>query len=80
MLREAVKNGTDMGKKAKAVMDAGKLVSDDIVIGIIEDALKAPECAKGFILDGFPRTVPQAQALDRVSRILSSPGDPPRRR
>eukprot|EP00605_Chrysophyceae_sp_TOSAG23-4_P000132 GSChrysophyteH1.ASY1.ANO1.151.1 assembled CDS len=66
MLREAVKNGTDMGKKAKAVMDAGKLVSDDIVIGIIEDALKAPECAKGFILDGFPRTVPQAQALDRV--------------
>ncbi len=66
MLREAVKNGTDMGKKAKAVMDAGKLVSDDIVIGIIEDALKAPECAKGFILDGFPRTVPQAEALDKV--------------
>eukprot|EP00606_Chrysophyceae_sp_TOSAG23-5_P001437 GSChrysophyteH2.ASY1.ANO1.149.1 assembled CDS len=56
MLREAVKNGTDMGKRAKAAMNAGKLVTDDIVIGIIADALKAPECSKGFILDGFPRT------------------------
>ena len=64
MLREAVKNGTDMGKRAKAAMNAGKLVTDDIVIGIIADALKAPECSKGFILDGFPRTVPQAKALD----------------
>jgi adenylate kinase len=66
MLREAVKNGTEMGRKAKAVMDAGKLVSDDIVLGIIEDALEAPECAKGFILDGFPRTVPQAKGLDMI--------------
>jgi adenylate kinase len=66
MLREAVTKGTEMGKQAKAVMDAGKLVSDDIVIGIIEEALKAPECARGFILDGFPRTVPQAEKLDKI--------------
>jgi len=66
MLREAVTKGTEMGKQAKAVMDAGKLVSDEIVIGIIEEALKAPECAKGFILDGFPRTVPQAKKLDEI--------------
>jgi len=66
MLREAVSKGTEMGKQAKAVMDAGKLVSDEIVIGIIEEALKAPECAKGFILDGFPRTVPQAKKLDQI--------------
>jgi adenylate kinase len=66
MLREAVQKGTDMGKKAKAVMDAGKLVSDDIVVGIIDDALKAPDCAKGFILDGFPRTVAQAKMLDQI--------------
>lgn len=66
MLREAVKNGTEMGKKAKAVMDAGKLVSDEIVVGIIDDALKAPDCSRGFILDGFPRTVAQAEMLDKI--------------
>lgn len=66
MLREAVSKGTEMGKQAKAVMDAGKLVSDEIVVGIIEEALKNPECAKGFILDGFPRTVPQAKKLDAI--------------
>ena len=59
MLRDAVTSGSDMGKKAKAVMDAGKLVGDDIVVGIVAEAIKKPECAKGFILDGFPRTVPQ---------------------
>lgn len=64
MLREAVKAGTEMGKKAKAVMDAGKLVSDEIVAGIVAEAIKGPECTKGFILDGFPRTVPQAKILD----------------
>ena len=48
-----------MGKKAKAVMDAGKLVGDDIVVGIVAEAIKKPDCSKGFILDGFPRTVPQ---------------------
>lgn len=64
MLREAVKAGTAMGRKAKAVMDAGKLVSDDIVGGIVAEAIQGPECAKGFILDGFPRTVNQAKILD----------------
>ena len=55
-----------MGKKAKAVMDAGKLVGDDIVVGIVAEAIKKPDCSKGFILDGFPRTVPQAKMLDAI--------------
>ena len=66
MLRDAVRNGTPIGLKAKAVMAAGKLVSDDIVAGIVADAIKAPECKRGFILDGFPRTVNQAKLLDEV--------------
>lgn len=66
MLREAVKNGTEMGKKAKSIMDAGKLVGDDVVVGIIAEAIKKPECEMGFILDGFPRTVPQAMMLDEL--------------
>lgn len=66
MLREAVRNGTPVGLRAKAVMDAGQLVSDDIVIGIISDRIDQPDCSKGFILDGFPRTVAQAEALDRI--------------
>ena len=70
MLREAVKNGTEMGKKAKAFMDQGGLVPDEVVIGIVKDRLQAPDCGKGFILDGFPRTIPQAQALDRVTSDL----------
>ena len=64
MLREAVDSGTEIGKKAKAVMDAGQLVSDKIVIRIIKERAKAADCSKGFILDGFPRTVAQASALD----------------
>mmetsp|Transcript_35101 Transcript_35101/g.35737 ORF Transcript_35101/g.35737 Transcript_35101/m.35737 type:complete len:240 (+) Transcript_35101:57-776(+) len=66
MLREAVSTGSEMGKKAKAIMDAGKLVSDDVVTGIVGEAIQKPECAKGFILDGFPRTVPQAKMLDAL--------------
>lgn len=62
-LRAAVKNGTELGKKAKADMDNGRLVSDDIVIGIIKERLAEDDCKNGFILDGFPRTVPQAEAL-----------------
>jgi adenylate kinase len=70
MLREAVKNGTEMGKKAKTYMDQGGLVPDEVVIGIVKDRLREKDCGKGFILDGFPRTIPQAQALDRVIKEL----------
>lgn len=64
MLREAVRKGTELGQKAKAVMDAGGLVSDDIVIGLIRERLQEPDCAGGCTLDGFPRTVVQAEALE----------------
>jgi len=70
MLREAVKNGTELGKKAKSFMDSGGLVPDDVVIGIVKERLSQADCAKGFILDGFPRTIPQASALDRVAGEL----------
>ena len=66
ILREAVKNGTEYGLKAKAAMDSGALVSDDIVIGILKDRIACDDCKGGFILDGFPRTVPQAEALDAM--------------
>jgi adenylate kinase len=72
ILRAAVKEGTAMGKKAKEYMDAGKLVPDEVVIGIIEDRLKQADAQKGFILDGFPRTVPQAQALDATLKKMGS--------
>ncbi|MGN0535989.1 MAG: adenylate kinase [Eubacterium sp.] len=64
ILRAAVKDGTEMGLKAKSFMDAGQLVPDEVVIGIIKDRLKEKDCENGFILDGFPRTIPQAQALE----------------
>ncbi|MCR5207284.1 MAG: adenylate kinase [Eubacterium sp.] len=64
IIRAALKNGTEMGLKAKAYMDAGSLVPDEVVIGIIKDRLKEDDCKNGFILDGFPRTIPQAQALE----------------
>ena len=70
IIREALKSGTEMGLKAKEFMDAGKLVPDDIVIGIIKERLAQPDCANGFILDGFPRTIPQAEALDRVGVVI----------
>ena len=63
MLRAAVKAGTPMGLEAKKVMDAGGLVPDDIILGLIAERLKQPDCAKGFLFDGFPRTIPQAEAM-----------------
>jgi adenylate kinase len=63
MLRAAVKAGTPLGLEAKKVMDAGQLVSDDIILGLIKERLQQPDCAKGFLFDGFPRTIPQAEAL-----------------
>jgi adenylate kinase len=63
MLRAAVKAGTPLGLAAKKVMDEGQLVSDDIIIGLVKERLRAPDCAKGYLFDGFPRTIPQAEAL-----------------
>ena len=66
IIREAIKNGTEMGLSAKSYIDAGKLVPDEVVIGIIKDRLDMDDCKNGFILDGFPRTIPQAKALDEM--------------
>lgn len=66
IIREALRTGTEMGLKAKSYMDSGKLVPDEVVIGIIEERLQKDDCQNGFILDGFPRTIPQAEALDKM--------------
>jgi adenylate kinase len=63
MLRAAIKAGTPLGKEAKKVMDAGHLVADEIIIGLVKERLKQPDCARGYLFDGFPRTIPQAEAL-----------------
>ena len=70
IIREALKSGTEMGLKAKSFIEAGKLVPDEVVIGIIQDRLKKDDCQNGFILDGFPRTIPQAEALDRMGIVI----------
>ncbi len=70
IIREALANGTEMGLKAKSFIDAGQLVPDDVVIGIIKERLAKDDCANGFILDGFPRTIPQAEALDAMGVII----------
>ena len=67
MLRAAVKAGTPLGLAAKKVMDAGQLVSDDIIIGLVKERLRQPDCAAGYLFDGFPRTIPQAEALRAAS-------------
>jgi len=73
LLRQAVAKGTELGHKAKAFMDAGKLVDDATVLGMIRDRLSSPDAAKGFILDGFPRNVAQADALSQLLAELGSP-------
>ncbi|MGI6264122.1 MAG: adenylate kinase [Acutalibacteraceae bacterium] len=70
IIREALKSGTEMGLKAKEFIESGKLVPDDVVIGIIQERLEKADCQHGFILDGFPRTIPQAEALDRMGVII----------
>lgn len=69
ILREAVKNQTPLGVTAKQYMDKGALVPDEVVIGMLKERIAQPDCQGGFILDGFPRTIPQAEALDKVARI-----------
>src|SRR4030067_1674209 len=71
MLREAVKNGTEMGRQAKTYMDQGGLVPDKVVIGIVKDRLQAQDCRNGFILAGFPRPGPHAEALDLATKDLN---------
>ncbi len=70
MLRAAVKAGTPLGMAAKKVMDAGGLVSDDIIIGLVKDRLKQPDCANGYLFDGFPRTIPQADAMKEAGVVV----------
>ena len=71
MLRAAVKAGTPVGLKAKALMEAGALVPDDVMVGVIKARIAEPDCANGFILDGFPRTIPQAEALDAMLKEMN---------
>ena len=70
IIREALKSGTEMGLKAKSFIESGALVPDDVVIGIIKERLVEKDCENGFILDGFPRTIPQAEALDRMGIVI----------
>lgn len=70
MLRAAIKEGTELGLAAKKVMDAGGLVSDDIIIGLVKDRLKQPDCANGYLFDGFPRTIPQADAMKDAGVVV----------
>ena len=70
IIRSALKSGTEMGLRAKAYTESGRLVPDEIVIGIIKERLAEPDCKNGFILDGFPRTIPQAEALDEMGIVI----------
>jgi adenylate kinase len=70
MLRAAVKAGTPLGVAAKKVMDSGQLVSDDIIIGLVNERLKEPDCKQGYLFDGFPRTIPQAEAMKKAGVVI----------
>ena len=75
LLRAHVKDGTELGRRAKAVMDAGQLVDDATILGMVRERLAAPDAARGFILDGFPRTIPQAEGLDVMLAQIGQPLD-----
>ncbi len=70
MIREALKSGTEMGLEGKILMDAGQLVPDEVVIGIVKERFAQDDCKNGFVLDGFPRTIPQAEALDKMGIVI----------
>jgi adenylate kinase len=72
MLRAAVKAGTELGKKAKELMDSGQLVPDDVIIGLVKERIKEPDCEKGFLFDGFPRTIPQADAMKDAGVVIDA--------
>ena len=72
MLRGAVREGTALGRKAKVIMDAGELVPDDLIVAMIGERLDCPDCSKGFVLDGFPRTIPQAEALREAGVVIDT--------
>jgi len=72
MLRAAVAAGSELGRKAKAIMDAGELVSDDIIIGLVRERIAEPDCADGFLFDGFPRTLPQAEAMRQAGVAIDA--------
>lgn len=72
MLRAAIKAGTDMGKMAKAAMDAGQLVTDEIIIGLVKDRIAEDDCKNGYLLDGFPRTLPQADAVTQAGIVIDA--------
>ncbi len=72
MLRAAQKEGTELGLKAKAYMDAGKLVPDDVIIGLVKERIKEPDCERGFLFDGFPRTIPQADAMKEAGVLIEA--------
>ena len=75
LLRAHVRDGTDLGRRAKAVMDAGQLVDDATILGMVRERLAAPDAVRGFILDGFPRTVPQAEGLEQMLAAIGQPLD-----
>ena len=75
MFREAIKNGTELGKLAQSYLDSGNLVPDEVTIGLVKERLSKPDCDNGFLLDGFPRTLAQAEALEKISKEINRPID-----